>query len=128
MSGGLTLEWVFSDWCATQLAKKIGDQEKYEYFTARSQNYKNQWDASNGVMRPKRRDGSWYEKFDPAKWYGFVEGNAWADTWHVPHDVPGLVELMGGSDTFADMLTSAFETKEKRKFAGDHNGLFDYGN
>lgn len=128
MSGGLTLEWAFNDWCAAQLAKKIGDEENQAYFLNRSQNYTNQWDASVGFMRPRLRDGSWYSRFDPKEWYGFVEGNAWTYTWYVPHDVPGLVELMGGADTFADMLTHAFETEEGRKFAGGHSGLFDYGN
>ncbi|MGB0416822.1 MAG: GH92 family glycosyl hydrolase [Coraliomargarita sp.] len=128
MSGGLTLEWAFNDWCAAQLAQKIGDRANYDYFIERSQNYKNQWDASSGFMRPKRRDGSWYEKFDPVKWYGFVEGNAWTYSWYVPHDVPGLVDLMGGSDTFADMLNHAFETEMPYKFGRGHSGLFDYGN
>ena len=128
MSGGLTLEWAFDDWCAAQLAKKIGDQDKYETFRKRSQNYRNQWDASTGFMRPRLRDGSWYERFDPKEWYGFVEGNAWTYSWYVPHDVPGLVELMGGADVFADMLTYAFEAEQGRKFAGGHSGLFDYGN
>ena len=128
MTGGLTLEWAFNDWCAAQLAEKIGDQANYDTFIDRSQNYKNQWDASSGFMRPKRRDGSWYEKFDPVKWYGFVEGNAWTYTWYVPHDVPGLVDLMGGADTFADMLNHAFETEMPNKFGRGHSGLFDYGN
>jgi len=128
MTGGLTLEWAFSDWCAAQLAQKIGDEENFEYFTARSQNYTNQWDASTGFMRPRRRDGSWYEKFDPVKWYGFVEGNAWTYTWYVPHDVPGLVDLMGGADAFAAKLVHAFETETPYKFGRGHSGLFDYGN
>ena len=129
MTGGLTLEWAFNDWCAAQLAKNIGDQANYDYFIERSQNYRNQWDASTGFMRPKRRDGSWYEKFDPAKWYGFVEGNAWTYTWYVPHDVPGLVELMGGADIFAEMLNHAFEVEMPHDFwRRGHNGLFDYGN
>jgi putative alpha-1,2-mannosidase/Ca2+-binding EF-hand superfamily protein len=128
MSGGLTLEWAFSDWCAAQLALKIGDRNRYEYFIERSKNYRNQWDPSSGFMRPKRRDGSWYERFDPKKWYGFVEGNAWTYTWYVPHDVPGLVELMGGVETFTDMLNYAFETEMPYGFGRAHSGLFDYGN
>jgi predicted alpha-1,2-mannosidase len=128
MSGGLTLEWAYNDWCAAQLAKKIGDQENYDYFIARSQNYTNQWDVSTGFMRPKRRDGSWYDNFDPAKWYGFVEGNAWTYTFYVPHDIPGLMNLMGGADKFGDMLTHAFESEKPHKFGRGHSGLFDYGN
>ena len=129
MSDGLTLEWAFSDWCASQLAKKIGDKEKQEYFLNRSQNYRNQWDVSTGFMRPKRRDGSWYEPFDPAEWYGFVEGNAWTYTWYVPHDVGGLAELMGGTDAYTDKLNHAFETEMPYEFGrGGHKGLFIYGN
>ena len=128
MSGGLTLEWAYNDWCAAQLAQKIGDQHNYDYFIERSQYYKNQWDDASGFMRPKRRDGTWYDNFNPAKWYGFVEGNAWTYTWYVPHDIPGLVELMGGAETFADMLVHAFEVEEKNRFGGGHSGLFDYGN
>ena len=128
MSGGLTLEWAFSDWCAAQLAKKIGDEENHEYFMKRSQNYRNQWDASTGFMRPRRRDGSWYEPFDPAERYGFVEGNAWTYTWYVPHDIKGLVDLTGSEDTFSDKLTYAFEMEKPHRFGGGHKGLFTYGN
>jgi len=128
MSGGLTLEWAYTDWCAAQLATKIGDRKNYEYFLNRSRNYRNQWDASAGFMRPRRRDGSWYEPFDPAEWYGFVEGNAWTYTWYVPHDIRGLAELMGGEDKFADNLTRAFEREMPHRFERGHNGLFTYGN
>ena len=128
MSGGLTLEWAFSDWCAAQLAKKIGDEENFEYFMNRSQNYRNQWDASSGFMRPRRRDGFWYEPFDPIEWYGFVEGNAWTYTWYVPHDIGGLIDLMGGADTFTDKLTYAFEQEKPYKFGRGRKGHFAYGN
>jgi predicted alpha-1,2-mannosidase len=106
----------------------VGDKENYAYFMKRSRNYTNQWDAATGFMRPRRRDGSWYEPFDPVEWYGFVEGNAWTYTWYVPHDIKGLVELMGGEDKFTDMLTHAFEQEAPHRFERGHNGLFTYGN
>jgi predicted alpha-1,2-mannosidase len=37
-----------------------------------------------------------------------VEGNAWQWTWYVPHDVDGLIELMGGHEAFAIKLDSLF--------------------
>lgn len=128
MSGGLTLEWAFADWCAAQLAARVGDQKRQAYFLERSKNYKNQWDDTTGFMRPRKRDGSWLEPFDPMEWYGFVEGNAWTYSWYVPHDIPALAELMGGSDPFCDKLNGILEQEKPHKFGRGHNGYFDYGN
>jgi putative alpha-1,2-mannosidase len=44
---------------------------------------------------------------------GWTEGDHWAYTLNVMHDVPGLIELMGGADKFVDFID--------RHFAGDHN-------
>ncbi len=128
MAAGLTLEWAHSDWAAGQVALKINDTEKYEHFSARAKNYVNQWDAESGFMRPKRRDGSWYDKFDPMKWYGFVEGNAHTFNWYVPHDVKGLAKLMGGNDIFAERLVNMLEAEKPYDFHRGHKGHFSYGN
>jgi predicted alpha-1,2-mannosidase len=37
-----------------------------------------------------------------------VEGNAWQWSWYVPHDVDGLIGLMGGPATFGAKLDSLF--------------------
>jgi predicted alpha-1,2-mannosidase len=36
----------------------------------------------------------------------YTEGNAWQYTWHVQHDVPGLIELFGGEQAFLNKLDS----------------------
>jgi len=130
MTGGLTLEWAFDDWCVAQLADKVGDKKNYDYFMNRSKNYKNVWDSSTGFMRPRKKDGSWHSPYDPIQWYGFVEGNAWTYTWYVPHDIPGLARLMGGEDKFTDKLNYAFEQEVPHKFGGQgrDKGHFEYGN
>ena len=38
---------------------------------------------------------------------GFVEGTAWIYTWFVPHDLPGLVKLLG-ADQFNSRLEEGF--------------------
>ena len=38
----------------------------------------------------------------------YCEGTAWQWTWFVPHDIPGLVNLMGGEDAFVGKLDSLF--------------------
>lgn len=41
----------------------------------------------------------------------YTEGNAWQYTWHVQHDVPGLIELFGGEQAFLNKLDSLFTLK-----------------
>jgi predicted alpha-1,2-mannosidase len=130
MSAGLTLEWAYDDWCAAQLAKKIGDQENYHYFMDRSKNYRNVWDDSTGFMRPRKRDGNWLEPFEPMDHHGFVEATSWTYTFFVPHDVPGLARMMGGEDVFTEKLRYVFEQEKPHKFERGHrnDGHFSYGN
>jgi predicted alpha-1,2-mannosidase len=61
-------------------------------------------------MRGKNHDGSWSKPFDPLAWgNGFVEGNAWHYLWSVQHDVKGLIELLGGRETFIQKLDELFD-------------------
>jgi len=90
-----TLEYAYDDWCVAQMAKALGKQQDYEYFLQRSMNYKNVFDPAVGYMRQKHADGRWVEEFSPFNGRGFVEGNSWQFTWFVPHDVQGLIKLLG---------------------------------
>jgi len=38
----------------------------------------------------------------------YAEGNAWQYLWLAPHDVPGLIELLGGNNMFITRLDSFF--------------------
>ena len=40
-----------------------------------------------------------------------TEGTSWQYCWYVPHDVPGLIALMGGKERFARKLDSLFVIK-----------------
>lgn len=53
-----TLEYAYDDWAIAQAAKKIGNDEVYEEFMKRSENYKNVYDPKSGFMRPKLSDGT----------------------------------------------------------------------
>ena len=60
-------------------------------------------------MRGKNQDGSFMTPFSPLKWGdAFTEGNSWHYTWSVFHDPQGLIDLMGGKETFVRMLDSVF--------------------
>jgi len=108
-----TLEYAYDDWCIAQMAGALGREEDHQYFMQRAGAYKNVFDRSSGFMRGRKADGSWVAPFDPTysshSRSDFVEANAWQYTWFVPHDVQGLVELMGGEKKFISKLDSLFD-------------------
>ena len=105
-----TLEYAYDDWCLLQLARKLGrPQEELDKWAARAMNYKNVFDPSVRLMRGRNADGSFQEPFSPYKWGdAYTEGNAWHYTWSVFHDPQGLIDLMGGPDSFVQMLDSVW--------------------
>lgn len=120
-----TLEDSYDDWCVAQVAKALGKTSDYEFFLKRSQNYKHLFNADTGFMQAKNYDGSW-----ASSKAGWTEGNAWVYTWDVLHDIPGLIQLMGGPEKYNTQLDAYFN--------GDHNWhsnepshhvgyLYDYG-
>ena len=117
-----TLEYAYDSWCAAQLAKVLGKQADAREYARRSKFYKNVWDskapfwrgeAENifGFFRARGTDGEWLEfPHDPRvidEKYVY-EGSMWHWRWFVPHDVPGLIELIGGKDKFAQDLDYFF--------------------
>jgi predicted alpha-1,2-mannosidase len=114
-----TLEYAFQDWCLAQFAKALGNNDDYEMFMTRAENYRNLFDKTTGFIRPRLSDGSWLDPFDPFSEDGFVEANAWQDTWWVPHDLPGLARLFGSADVAATKLNAAFEQASAYDFSSD---------
>ena len=105
-----TLEYAYNDWCILQIAGKMGRPEaELQKWSERALNYRNVFDSSTNLMRGRNEDGSFQAPFSPYKWGdAFTEGNSWHYTWSVFHDVQGLIDLMGGEDTFCSMLDSVF--------------------
>ncbi|TKC63642.1 glycoside hydrolase family 92 protein [Pedobacter hiemivivus] len=110
-----TLEYAYDDWCIAQLAKALGKTSDYAYFSKRAKAYANVFDPKTGFMRGKKADGTFNPGFDPSfASYGysdFIEGNSWQYSWFVPHDVQGLIHLMGGKDKFTQKLDELFVQK-----------------
>jgi predicted alpha-1,2-mannosidase len=117
-SVSVTLEHCWDDWCLAQMARSLNKKADYDYFMKRSYNYKNLYDTRIGFMAPKAADGKWVfdeKKLDPV-WSGgqggrdyYTETNAWTYTFHVQHDVAGLINLMGGKDNFVAKLDALFQ-------------------
>ena len=124
-----TLEYAYCDWCLAQLAAALGKKADCARFTARARNYRSLYDSETGFMRPRNMDGAFVDPFDPLSRDGWVEGNAYHYNWHVPHDVQGLIDLMGGRKSFVNRLDEQFQKAEEHDFVEDqHQGFLDYGN
>jgi predicted alpha-1,2-mannosidase len=120
-----TLEYAYDDWTVGQFAKALGKESDYKTFTKRSFNYKNVFDPEVGYMRRKNRDGSWasFSPYGDVAWLGsgYVEGNAWQFSYFVPHDVSGLITLMGREE-FNNRLEEGFKTSAPHNFNSEHLG------
>ncbi|MBF0650046.1 GH92 family glycosyl hydrolase [Dysgonomonas sp. GY75] len=107
-----TLEYAYADWCISRIASKMGNSDDEKLFLEKGQAYRNIFDKEKGWFRPRKADGSWEEWPENAlfkEWYGCIESNSYQQGWFVPHDIPGMVELMGGEDKVVTNLTNLFE-------------------
>jgi len=131
-----TLEYSYDDWCISQVALAMGEQEDYLTYHQRAHHYENVFDVSTGFMRGKAMDRSWLKPFDPKVNSAYSEGNAYQYMF-VPHDVDGLKNLLGGDKKFAVWLDTLFfmPTKEALKIGAYWHGnepghhlpyLYDY--
>lgn len=106
------------DWTIYQTALKAGNEEVARTYRERALNYRNLFDPSIGFARPKLKDGSFKPDFDVLQTHGegFIEGNSWNFSFHVPHDVAGLIPLMGGEKVFIDKLDKLFTMHLPKQF------------
>ena len=109
-SAARTLEYAFDDWSIYKLGQALGKPEKeIKVYAEHAMNYKNLFDKEYNLMRGKLANGEGAPNFNPFKWGdAFTEGNSWHYSWSVFHDPQGLIDLMGGTDTFNQMLDSVF--------------------
>lgn len=111
------LEYAYCDWALAQVAKDMKKTDDYDWLQERGSRYKRYFDSETGFMRALDSTGKFVEPFNPS--YSnhmnspYCEGNAWQWTWFVPHDVQGLIDLMGGKDRFEENLDRLFTTEEK---------------
>ena len=123
------LEYYVADHALSLLAADLarsaaqkGDKEaqkSYEadarLFRQRSLGYRHYYSRESGTLRPLLPDGSFLTPFNPRQGEnfepcpGFHEGSAWNYTFYVPHDVDGLIRLMGGRRPFVEKLQKVFD-------------------
>lgn len=130
----VTLGTSYDQWCLAQLAKDLGLEEDHAYFTQASFNYRNLYNKETAFFHPKDKNGEFIQPFDyrysggiGARGY-YGENNGWIYRWDVQHNIPDLIDLMGGKKEFVHNLDQMFATplgKGKPEFYSqipDHTG------
>lgn len=104
-----TLEYAYDDHCIARMAEKMGKEDIAKQFYARAQNFKNVFNPTTGFMQPRDSKGNWQPGFNPDEYTQHIcESNGWQYLWSVQHDIPSLIELIGGKERFAQKLDSMF--------------------
>jgi predicted alpha-1,2-mannosidase len=107
-----TLEDGFSEWCLSRLAAALNHPEDSARYATRAESYRNIFDTTVGWFRPRRADGSWQpwpREGRLKQLYGTVESSPYQQGWFVPHDIPGMVALMGGREKVIADLCDMFQ-------------------
>jgi predicted alpha-1,2-mannosidase len=130
----VTLGTSYDEWCLSQIAKELGKTVDYEYFQKCSYNYRNIFNPETKFFHPKDSNGKFIEPFDyvfsggqGARNY-YDENNGWIYRWDVQHNIPDLIDLMGGNEAFCNNLDNMFSRplgKSKFEFYAqlpDHTG------
>lgn len=103
-----TLEYAFDDYALARVAKGLGRIDDYNELMRRSGNWRNVINPSTGYAAPRSADGTFLPS-DPFTFSkNITEGAPCHYTWYVPHDQPGLIEMLGGPEKYAEKLDSMF--------------------
>lgn len=119
----LTLEYAYTEWCASQMAGWLNHPADAAKYTARSRDYHAIFDKEKGWFRPKDSNGNWAAWPDSGRltqWYGTFESNPYQQGFFVPHDVDGMVKLMGGREKVIADLNNLFEKTPENMMWNDY--------
>ena len=104
-----TLEYAYSDWCVGRLAESLGKSELAAEYFKRSKNYRTLWDSDVNWFHAKDAEGNWIPwQGKEVQGQGCTESNPYQQGWFVPHDLKGLMELLGGKENFQAQLLDFF--------------------
>ena len=124
-----TLEFAYDDWTIYQTALLTGKEDVAKEYYARALNYRNVFDKKRGFACPRDATGNFKSDFDPLQTHGegFIEGNSWNFSFHVPHDVYGVMDLMGGEKVFLNRLNELFEMHLPKKYYEKNEDITEEG-
>lgn len=117
-SASHTLEYSYSSWATSQLARSLGRDEYCSQLDWLARGWERIYDPEAGFMRPRLASGKFIDNFNPMQvWRGFQEGNAWQYTFYVPHQAGELIAKVG-RERFTERLDSIFTVSQDKIFSG----------
>jgi predicted alpha-1,2-mannosidase len=118
-----TIEYGIDDYCVAQVAKDLGKTDDYNKLIQWSENYKNLYNNETGFFSPRLFNGKWDSNTNE----GFTEGSPWTYLFGAMHDVPGMINMMGGNDKFSTKLDQNFaENHYKHDNEPGHHYIYLY--
>lgn len=120
-----TLEYAYDDWTIYRTARALRQEEVAKKYRERAFNYRPLFPSGESFAQARYQDGRWKEDFDPRQTYGegFIEGNSYNFSFHVPQDVQGLIGIMGGEKRFLHILDTLFSQPLDPKYYKDNEDI-----
>ena len=101
-----TLDYAYSDFCISRVARTLDQAELAEQYAASSLNYRNLIHPDNKFMVSRDEQGEFRPDFLDTRWgVDYAEGSAWQSSFAVAHDIGGLIDGYGSMEAFAERLT-----------------------
>ncbi|MEI6081543.1 MAG: GH92 family glycosyl hydrolase [Verrucomicrobiota bacterium] len=123
--GSTRVEDDFAKWNLGQLAASLGKKEDAARYQQDSLAYREFFDPDvpwcyekQGKISHPEWKGWFWLKDKEGKWlpwegltspHGAEEGTIFQYGWHAPHDIPGLIKLLGGRELFVAKLSDFFD-------------------
>ena len=103
------------DWAVATLAELLGYTENATFFRNRAQTSPfSIYNNATGFMEARNANGSWAGQDE-----GWTEGDMWAYTFDVVHDIPGLIAAKGGNASFVAFLDA---DRKSTRLNSSHSG------
>ena len=100
-----TLDYAYSDFCISQVAKTLNDSETATFYRQQALNYQQLFNPETGFMQAKDTEGNFRPDFLDIRWgKDYAEGSAWQSSFAVYQDFAGLIKLYGSELAFEKKL------------------------
>ncbi len=109
-----TLEENLADFTMSQFAKAMGIEDDKKLFYKRGMRCKDNFNKKTGFMAPRFENGEFMPIENEYDDEGCVESNIYQQSWFMPQDIRGLIDLFG-KERFITLLENFFSKADFSK-------------